>query len=82
LKDGVIVSHPAPPCEDNGDLNQQNPNLIKNLLSYNPFMSSNSSAAGAKILAAGPDDLPDVKDIAYAIWYEHYPGIITHKQIA
>tara|TARA_B100000959_G_scaffold272824_1_gene322621 strand:- start:524 stop:1036 length:513 start_codon:yes stop_codon:yes gene_type:complete len=36
----------------------------------------------AKILAAGPEDLPDIKDIANTIWYEHYPGIITHEQIA
>jgi|TARA_B100001964_G_C14150644_1_gene561870 ribosomal protein S18 acetylase RimI-like enzyme len=45
-------------------------------------MTAKTSIAIAKILDAGLDDLPDIKEIANTIWFEHYPGIITHEQIA
>ncbi len=45
-------------------------------------MSARTSGANGKILKAGPDDLPAIQEIARTIWHEHYPGIITHQQIA
>lgn len=38
--------------------------------------------AASKIIAATPEHLGDVQRLAHEIWYSHYPGIITHKQIA
>ena len=45
-------------------------------------MPVKTSSADVKILNAGQDDLPAIQDIANTIWYEHYPGIISHRQIA
>lgn len=34
------------------------------------------------IIDAAAEHLQDVRQLAEEIWYDHYPGIITHKQIA
>ena len=44
-------------------------------------MPIRTSVANIKILKAEPDDLPAIQEIASIIWHEHYPSIITQRQI-
>ena len=40
-----------------------------------------NSAMTKQILKVNSSDLPGLRDLATAIWLEHYPGIISHAQI-